>query len=296
MKPIAVIDAASCLGLRPTGVEHAPAALRQAGLVKKLDAHDAGCIVPPTYNPTPDQSTRLLNLEGIREFSIELADQVEEAVRQKIFPLVLGGDCSLTLGCLLGLRRLPGRYGLAYLDGHESFHSVQSSGSGEVADMDLALITGHHGPARLTNLEDKQPLVRAEDVVLIGSRDHGEAHACGSPDINQTNVLVLNLTNLQRHGVNPSARLVSRHLTKPELYGYWIHLDVDVLSFQAMPAVDYPLGGGGLRMLELQRLLHVLLSSPRATGMDITIYNPNCDPKQKLAHQLVDCLAASFKQ
>jgi len=66
MPRFAIIDAPSILGLRPTGVEHLPEALRAAGLLTHLRAEYAGRISSLPYNPNRDKSTLLLNPEAIR--------------------------------------------------------------------------------------------------------------------------------------------------------------------------------------------------------------------------------------
>src|SRR5262245_2514641 len=169
MQRISIIDAPSILGLRPTGVELLPEALKAAGLVEKLNAEYAGKVSAPEYNPKRDRKTLLLNPKSIRDYSEKLANAVTNLLQAKRFPLVLGGDCSITIGNLLALRRL-GRYGLFFVDGHTDFYQPEASATGEVADMDLAIVSGR-GPDILSNIDGLKPLVRDEDVVLFGNRD-----------------------------------------------------------------------------------------------------------------------------
>jgi arginase len=159
-----IIDAPSILGLRPTGVENLPEALKAAGLLEKLHAKYAGCIRPSLqYNPERDKRTMILNANPIRSFSLELATAVGDILDNNQFPIVLGGDCSILIGIVLSLRRC-GRYGLFFIDGHADFYQPQASTTGEVADMDLAIISGR-GPDILTNMDNLKPLVRDEDIV-----------------------------------------------------------------------------------------------------------------------------------
>src|SRR5512143_2047054 len=164
MTRFAIIEAPSPLGLWPSGVERAPEVLLQLGLARALDARRAGRVEPPDYDPVRDADTKMLNPQGIAEYSQRLADEVGAAVDQGEFPVVLGGDCSILLGCLLGLRR-RGRYGLLFLDGHADFYQPEASLTGEAADMDLALVSGR-GPAIVTDLDGGRPYVRDEDIVL----------------------------------------------------------------------------------------------------------------------------------
>ena len=97
------------------------------------------------------------------------------------FPLVLGGDCSILIGCTLALRRQD-RFGLFFIDGHADFYQPETSPTSEVADMDLAIVTGR-GPEALTDIEGLRPLVRDEDVVAFGHRDAEERASYRSQEL-----------------------------------------------------------------------------------------------------------------
>ena len=105
----AVVEAPSVLGLFPRGVETLPEALLGAGLVERIGARRAGRIEPPPYNPQRDRATNLLNPSGIADYSRALADRVEHLRSRGMFPIVLGGDCSILLGCVLATRAMAAR-------------------------------------------------------------------------------------------------------------------------------------------------------------------------------------------
>lgn len=94
-------------------------------------------------------------------------------------------------------------------------------------------------------------------------------------------------------GITAASSQAIGKLVKSELEGFWIHLDVDVLNDKAMPAVDYHLAGG-LDYKGLRELLRILLSSRKAVGMDITIFNPKLDLDGSTARRLVSCLVAGL--
>jgi arginase len=151
---------------------------------ERLEARRGGRVEPPQYDNLCDPETALLNPRGIADYSMTLADAVGRTIDVAEFPVVLGGDCSIVLGCLLALRR-RGRYGLLFIDGHADFYQADAEPNGEAASMDLALATGR-GPAIVTNLEGRRPLVRDEDVVALGRRDAEVAEAHGSQRIEDT--------------------------------------------------------------------------------------------------------------
>jgi arginase len=284
-----IIDAPSILGLRPTGVEGLPEALKKAGLMDKLNAIYAGCVQPLLpYNPKRDPSTHIMNAEAIKVFSIQLAQVANTEITKKSFPIILGGDCSILIGALLGLRRI-GRHGLFFIDGHSDFYQPQASITGEVADMDLAIVSGR-GPEILTNIDDLKPLVRDEDIVVFGYRDAEQSSSYGSQDVKDTNMHVFDLLRVRELNIEIAASMAVTKLMKDELSGFWIHLDADVLDDTIMPAVDYRLGGG-LCFSELSKLLGILISSKQAVGMSITIFNPSLDLDGTIAGNFVSSIA-----
>ena len=271
----AVIDAPSILGLSPTGVETLPEALKKAGLMQGLSAEYAGRIDPPPYNPERDAAVRILNPHSIREFSLRLAEKVAEVRERDQFPVVLGGDCSILIGCMLAMRR-SGRYGLFFIDGHADFYQAEAEPKGEVASMELAIVSGR-GPDVLTDIDGRKPLVRDEDIVAFGYRDSEEQKEHGSQDLRATDVHALDLDQVRALGSAIAARQAVTTLQQQRLTGFWIHLDADVLDDTIMPAVDYR-QPGGLQWDELAEVLKVLAASGQAAGMTITILNPKRDP------------------
>lgn len=288
-----IIEAPSDLGLRPTGVDGLPGALLGAGLLEGLhDVRHAGRVPVPPYDPRRDEATGVLNPDGIRTFSLHLAERVASTLDLGRFPVVLGGDCSVLLGSALALRR-RGRFGLFFIDGHADFYSPETEPNGEVASMDLAVVTGRE-PEALADLDGLRPLVREEDVVVFGFRDADAAEAHGSPDVRLTALHLLDLAEVRRLGPGAAARHGLTALEARGVEGFWVHLDADVLNDRAMPAVDYRMPDG-LWPEELTEALTVVLASPLAAGLQVTIYNPALDdPRRSGARALARAVAAAF--
>ena len=297
MAQFAIIDAPSILGLRPTGVQYLPEALKAAGLTTKLKAKYAGQVLSLPYNSERDKSTLLLNPDTIRAFSLQLAGKVISVVHKKQFPIVLGGDCSILIGNLLALRQMcssaSGRYGLFFMDGHADFYQPEASLTGEVADMDLAIVSGR-GPDILTDIEGLKPLVLDQDIVVFGYRDGSQAASYGSQDVYETNMNVFDLERVNTLGITHAASLAIEKLMNDDLAGFWIHLDADVLDDAIMPAVDYRLDGGGLSFSDLSELLKIILGSECAVGMDITIFNPLLDVNGSITRRFVSSIVSGL--
>jgi arginase len=292
MLSFVMVDAPSVLGLRPTGVEDLPDALKAAGLQAGLNAEYAGRVEPAPYNATRDPETLVLNPTGLRDYARQLAEKVTEVLQQNKFPVVLGGDCSNVIGCMLALRRM-GRYGLFFVDGHADFYQPEAEPNGEVASMDLAIVSGR-GPSVLTNIDGLCPLVRDEDIVAFAYRDAEQQKEFGSQDVRETAMHAFDLKRVREVGITAAAEQGIMKLRRNSLDGIWLHLDADVLNDHIMPAVDYRLPDG-LHWDELRAVLKVIMASGRAVGMNIGIFNPRLDADGSIARSLVSCLIAGMR-
>lgn len=291
MKPrYAIIEAPSILGLRTAGVDRLPERLLGHGLAASLQARAATRLATLPQHPARDSETLTLNAPAIAAWSPRLADAVESVLERGEFPLILGGDCSILLGSMLALKR-RGRFGLLYIDGHADFYQPEAEPTGEAASMDLAFATGY-GPAALTNLEQRRPLVRAGDTCVFGLRDWEDQREHGSQPL-PPEILAIDLATVRRSGVEPATRAALARVTRPELDGFFIHFDADCLHDDLMPAVDYRMADG-LSADEATSVLHLALATGRAVGLEVTIYNPTLDPDGSAGVELTKILVAAM--
>jgi arginase len=298
---IALISAPSSLGLRPSaqGREpetwRAPAVLLDTGLAAQLNAR-VSQLEHPVYEFAPQSRTRIRNGLSIRRFSIELAARVADGRARGAFPVVLGGDCSVLLGCLLGARR-SGARGLIHIDGHSDyFHPGNYDTSkrlGSAAGMDLALATGR-GEMLLTSWPGVDgPLADEGDTCQIGERDAGtDEFRAAYGDIERTKITRITIQQLLARGTANAAQAVVDWLGARGLGAAWLHVDLDVLDQSSLPAVDSP-GTPGLDFEGLESLLAALVVSGRIAGIDFAIYDPGLDPEHAHAKRIAQCIARS---
>ena len=284
----ALLHAPSILGLRPTGVERLPEALEAAGLRSKLNAEFAGRVETPPYDTRRDPDTGILNPIALRDYSIRLSQAVSAQLQGDRFPVVLGGDCSNLIGCALALRR-RGRHGLFFLDGHADFYQPEAEPSGEVASMDLAIVSGR-GPAVLADIDGLSPFLRDEDIVAFGYRDEEQQRELGSQDVRATGIHAVPLDDVRERTAAVAAERVAGALARNGVAGIWIHLDADVLDDRLMPAVDYRLPGG-LGWDELSATLRAVMGTGLVVGLNVGIFNPTLDEDGAIARRLASCLA-----
>ena len=294
-RPIAIIGAPSSIGLGPYDdgevrhVNRAPSVLRERGLINRLHAIDLGDVVPPAYRDFEAPAGRARNEPELLAYSRSLGDRVSRALTHGHFAVVLGGDCSIVLGCLLAARRRAGSVGLAYVDAHADFATPDDSRNGSASSMALSFAIGR-GQSALAHLDGARPLVEPSRAAVIGRRD--DATSSGDDAVAAASILDLRVSEFDRaiEWSQVGHRALSR-VAAHGIRGFWIHVDADVLNPRAMPAVGSPERGGPMPE-QLMTLLAPLVADPRALGLSLSVYDPALDADRSGARQLVHILTA----
>ena len=289
-RPIVVLGAPMESEALLQGVNLMPAALRGAGLVEALGAQDLGDLPISITDARRDPETGLIAYDQICAATDVVRDGVLPLLDGAALPLIVGGCCGILVGIFAALTARHGRVGLAFVDGHYDFYDGATSPAGALADMELRVLTGT-GPAALVEAGSRRPLLEPRDAWVLACRDAWEMTAAGAPDP---------LTEIDAAHFRDDETV---RATGPATIGgeaaaalaagpgrFWAHVDLDALSTEAMPAVDYLLPGG-LGWSELTALLRPLTASPALLGLDVTIYNPSLDPQRRLAPRIVRLLA-----
>src|SRR5215204_2953837 len=224
-RPVAILGAPSSIGIRPDdqsgqpqSVDRAPGVLRELGLVARIDAVDLGDVVPPPYQDFTRPPGRARNEAGVATYSRSLGDRVAAGIDDGRFVAVLGGDCSIVLGCLLGAGHRSEPVGLAYVDAHADFATPEESQTGSVASMCLALAVGH-GDSSLARLAGPMPIVRAQDVALIGRRDASQP-SYGHEALSVSGILDLPDPAIGAGAVAAKASTLAR-VASSQVNGFW---------------------------------------------------------------------------
>lgn len=265
--------------------------LREEGLVDAIRQHanvfdyeDVGLPIP---SPERDAETHMIDPRGLTVLVAHVRDAVAPILDNGHLPLVIGGDCPVLLGCLAAVGG-RGPLGLLFVDGHEDAYLPVQSSTGEAADMELAFALGMADASWSPELAALLPLVEPGDVRILGARDAELLRAEAVPSLEDR----LAMVDGDRLAADPAGAAASAcaSLSDP----WWFHLDLDVLSTEALPAVDYP-QPGGLGWEELASVATAALSAdPR--GWDITIYNPDLDPERIHARRIVRFIGSVVEQ
>jgi arginase len=154
--------------------------------------------------------------------------------------------------------------------------------------MELGALTGH-GPSQLTAIADGDPIIAPQNLTVLGHRHPEDLEdACELALVDEAIVRV-DARELRERGPAAVAPRAERDL-RQRTDAIWLHLDLDVLDQDALPAVSYP-QPRGLSWNELVELLTPLTASARLIGMSIPICRPTSDPEGIHARRVTEVIA-----
>src|SRR6202046_3839276 len=145
MHDCVMIGVPASAGAHYAGQDRAPDALRAAGLAERLAAageavQDAGNLPGATFAVDPDHPDAR-NLAAVTRVAREVADAIAAADDGRL-PLVVGGDCTITLGVIAGFGRRHPDVGLVYVDGDSDVSVPGDGGSGILDSMGVSHLLG----------------------------------------------------------------------------------------------------------------------------------------------------------
>ncbi|HJS67807.1 MAG TPA: arginase family protein [Nitrososphaera sp.] len=272
------------------GVASAPAALRRAGLAKALgrlsDVRDEGDVTFSKPSTRRDSESGIIAHDSLVSMIHNVRASVDGVLQSGRFPLVIGGDCPVLLGCLAACKGI--HVGLLFVDGHEDAYPAHKSPTGEAADMELGFALGLEVQEKIQEAVGS-PLIDAARVCILGARDKKVLQKMGIRSLDGL-VEYHDDAELRAGSIPALTSRVLRRLTS-KTGKLWLHIDLDVLSTRSLPAVDYR-QPGGLSWKQLEELAKAILSSGNVVGCNVTIYNPDLDPNRRHAKRIVKFLSA----
>jgi arginase len=287
---IALISApSSAAGFAP-GTEKAPAALRAAGLIERLqsigyEVTDFGDCTPRLFSDDDDHK-RARNIPEIVAALNDLKPRAELAAKSGGLILVLGGDCVQVVALLAGARRYYKHLSLLWFDRDADLNTPASTPSGRLDGMALAGIIGKGSP-ELVRFWGEPPLVREPDTVIFGlvRLDPAEQEFLARSPMRHVLAADIQAKGLPKAAADALGQL---HADARE---FMLHLDLDVISQEEFPATNVP-GSGGLTLGEVQASLEEFAKHKNLLGLDVAQYNPDRDPDGAGARKIVDLLAS----
>jgi arginase len=277
------------LGQKRRGVDMGPTAMRIADLDKRLAelGHritDFGNVGGPDRSTAKHGDEKIRYLDDILKMCRNIAEQVSLCVSRKMFPLVIGGDQSVSIGTFGGLASHGTMRGIIWIDAHGDFNTHETTPSGNVHGMALSAILGYGHP-KLANFMRIKPKAVEENTVLVGVRsiDEKEAELIGESGITvftMKEVDELGIAKVMREAIDIASRGVDD-----------VHMsfDIDVLDPREAPGTGTPVPGG-LTYREAHLAMEMLYDAGIVTSAELVEVNPILDQSNKTAEIAVQLL------
>ena len=289
-----LIGVPSSAGAHGPGQEKAPSALRTAGLVGALreaglELEDLGDL--PMVRFAPDRVERKRQSQSqVVKVARQVAHAVERAVERELIPIVLGGDCTITLGVVAGLLRHQPDLGLIYFDGDADLTTPETTHSGIFDSMGVAHLIGQGDPD-LAHIGPRFPLLEQDRIILFGFHPYEiepeesrvlEASAMAKYPVTSMDDRPVEFATQARARLEERARAIA------------LHFDVDVMDSAEMPLADWP-HYDALSFGDAMRCLSVFVGSPKLAALVVTEINPDHDPDGLLVRQFIDAFAGAMR-
>lgn len=220
--------------------------------------------------PNGDRQTRIISVNR------ELAHVVAETIAAGKRPVSIAGDCLSAIGVLTGLQRAGVNPFLVWFDAHGDFNTWETSPSGFLGGMPLAMIVGR-GDQRIPRGVGLVPFPESQ-VLLTDARDLDPGERI----------------SLQRSGVihYPDPDRVVEYA--PPDFPLYVHIDTDILTPAEAPAMNYPVPGG-LSAIELKAVFRRLALKAQIVAVSVSSWNPRLDVSRASEKASLDALDALIR-
>lgn len=304
-RSVEIVGVPMDLGGNRRGVDMGPSAVRYAGLAERLeklgfkvkdrgnlavadraaDSSSAGQVAG--WRAAGARTPVAWHAPEIARVCIELAETVAKIEAGGAMPIVIGGDHSIGMGTLAGLARSGRKPGVIWMDAHGDINTPETTPSGNVHGMPLAVAVGLAPPPMPRELSAS---VQGEHAVLFATRslDDGERG-----NIKRAGVTAITMSEIDREGTGPAMERAIAVAAKGD--GIHLSLDMDAIDPDEAPGVGTPVRGG-LTYREVQLAMEMLAASGKLRSIEVAEVNPILDRENRTAQLAVELIASALGQ
>lgn len=304
---VRLIEAASEIGAGKRGASMGMSALRVAAWKNGSDlfGHAEESILRDENDVLyeDDNTPNAHHIDGLIRFESDLAYEVYKFLRSNIFPMVIGGDHSISIGSVSGTKMAfpTERLGVIWIDAHADLHSPWTTPSGNVHGMPLSLLMniekkGRNKPRvftvdtwdRLRKIGMNGPKVEPRDLVFIALRDYEPEE---DAIIQEHGIKVITVDQLRERGAEGVVADTLSYLSACDKLH--VSFDVDCLDPSISIGTGTPVPHG-LDLDEARALLKGFCSDPKTATLDVVEINPALDTGNAMAEAVLSVLEPLF--
>jgi arginase len=281
------------LGAGRRGVDMGPSAIRYANLQHELEklgheVQDKGNVEVPIAETCTVNEPNLRYIDCIVPMARRTAGAVATSIQAGCFPVVLGGDHSISLGSVRGAAR-GRKIGLLWVDAHADFNTHDTTPSGNIHGMPLAALCGYGDPRLVQMWNEPVPVIDPGRVAILGARDLDEGE---KTLLRQAGVMVLGIEQIDRLGMFNAVSKALAHISQ-DTDGIYLSFDLDSLEPGHAPGVGTPVAGG-LTYREAHLTCELAHESGKLIGLDMVESNPILDTVNRTAQLSVELIVSAL--
>lgn len=284
------------LGAGRRGVDMGPSALRGAELHARVrdlgyDVADHGDMEVSIAETRDPGDPKLKYLKEIRHTCAALRDVVAGVLAEGRMPIVLGGDHSIAMGTIAGASRFQRdrnkkKIGLIWFDAHGDMNTPETSPSGNIHGMPLAVALGL-GEESLVDLAGERPMVDGARAAVVGLRD---VDAAERSNIKETGIGAFTMRDIDERGMRTVMEEAIKRASTGTA-GIHVSFDIDGIDPDFAPGVGTP-SPGGISYREAHLAMEMLADTGLVMSAEIVEVNPILDHRNNTAKLGVGLLAS----
>lgn len=281
------------LGADRRGVDMGPSAIRYAHLQNKLEdlgytVNDEGNVEVPIAEMCQITNPKLKYIDCIIPMSRRVSGAVSTSIQAGNFPLVIGGDHSLSIGSVRGAARNR-KIGVIWVDAHADFNTAKTTPSGNIHGMSLALLCGMGDKSLVQLWDEPVPVIDPQKIAIVGARDLDEGE---KRNLRDAGAMVMGMEQIDRYGMVSCLEKAIERISR-DVDGIYLSLDLDSLDPEHAPGVGTPVPAG-LTQREAHLACEMIGETGKLIGMDLVEVNPILDVQNRTASLAVDFALSSL--
>ena len=178
-------------------------------------------------------SDRRKNEYAIYDYNSKLYKTIVEKMKEEYFPIIIGGDHSISIATALACAKENVDVGLIWIDAQSNYNTYDTTVDGNLCTFPLATINGKN--PELRTFHDGK-IIQTSKTVIIGART---PEAADKDNVKYSNVTVFTTQDLKEKGIEAvmeEAFKIAGYKTK----GVHISFDLDIIDPEISPGVSSP--------------------------------------------------------
>ena len=295
---VAVLSVSMDLGAGRRGVDMGPSAMRIAGLTPMLaglgyEVHEAGTVTASGPETTDAGDSRARYLPEIADVCRRTYETVRKSLDERALPVVLGGDHSLSIGSVAAVAAHYGAsnesIGVLWVDAHTDMNTPETTPSGNIHGMSLAILTGQGGPEALQSLAGFKPAVHPGNVCVLGARD---IDAAEKDVVRESGIRVFTMAEIDERGMAACMDEAITRVTSGTA-GFHLSFDLDGIDPMVAPGVGTPVAGG-LTYREAHLVCEKAARSERLLSLEVVELNPVLDAENRTGRLAIGLMGSAL--